>query len=283
VEAKEQYKRLMTDFQEMKVYETFGESAPQAALQIAIVLQTGTINTTQIFTIFTSLLSLTLGASEIMLMMKTKDNEFREASWKQTWILVFPVMFFVVMPRILSASLIMAYSKELVYVFLIIYVIISMIVNSDHLRRDPGHVTLGILTNLFAPCIVIQEGSSYFETSGVTSSILHSLGLLSLFFMIIGGIINVCPDTASNRYAPILHCFNVKSSKQTLQKCQFDQVAMENCTKTFTNLLINETVQCSDDLFSCENPSSEQIGIAVRNRLEGLELEFKFGTDWMRF
>ena len=31
--AKEEYQMLMTDFQEMKLYEVFGESAPQATLQ----------------------------------------------------------------------------------------------------------------------------------------------------------------------------------------------------------------------------------------------------------
>ena len=67
VEAKEKYLELMTDFQRMKLFEAFGESAPQAAFQIVIVLQLGTVSPTQIFTICTSLFSLTLGASEIML------------------------------------------------------------------------------------------------------------------------------------------------------------------------------------------------------------------------
>ena len=34
VKAKRMYKMLMTDFQEMKLYETFGESAPQGGFQL---------------------------------------------------------------------------------------------------------------------------------------------------------------------------------------------------------------------------------------------------------
>ena len=42
VEAKHEYQKIMTEFQQMKLFEVFGESAPQATLQIAIVLQLGT-------------------------------------------------------------------------------------------------------------------------------------------------------------------------------------------------------------------------------------------------
>ena len=253
LEAKDKYKKLMTDFQEMKLYETFGESAPQAALQIGIVLQTGSLNATQIFSIFTSLLSLTLGASEIMLMMKTKDNEFKEASWKQTWILVFPAMFFVVVPRILCISLLIAYTKEYLFIFLIIFVLLSMAINYEHLRRDPGHVILGILTNVFAPCIVIQEGSSFFKRSGYTSSLLHCLGLVCLFLAVIGGGVNLCPDTSINRHAPILHCFENDFLNQTsIQRCSFDELFPLNCTQTIEKSPINTSIDCRSTLISVD-------------------------------
>ena len=40
VKAKRMYKMLMTDFQEMKLYETFGESAPQGGFQLLDLLIT---------------------------------------------------------------------------------------------------------------------------------------------------------------------------------------------------------------------------------------------------
>ena len=90
---------LCHTFQEMKLYEAFGESAPQAALQIAIILQLGYITPLQIFTISTSLISFGLGASEVFLMMGTKNREIKNATWKETWFLVFPAMLIVVVPR----------------------------------------------------------------------------------------------------------------------------------------------------------------------------------------
>ena len=237
----------MTDFQDMKLYEAFGESAPQAALQMAIILQIGSVSATQMFSIFTSLLSLTLGATEIMLMMKTKNKTIKEASWKETWILVFPVMFCVVVPRILCISLIMAYAKEYVLVFVILYILLNMAINYDHIQRDPGHVMLGIFTNLFAPCIVIQEGSSFFKRSGAAASILHAVGLSCLFLSVIGGGINLCPDTSMNRHTPILHCFDGGFPNATsMQRSQFDNLSMSNCIQTFENFT-------SDDLQTCHN------------------------------
>ena len=156
----------MTDFQRMKLFEAFGESAPQAAFQIGIVLQLGTVSSTQIFTICTSLFSLTLGASEIMLMMATKDNPIRDASWKVKWILVFPAMFMVVVPRILSIGLTISYAKGYILFVMMAFLLLSICISFCHVKRDPPEALLGILTNLFAPAIVIQEGSGYFKRSG---------------------------------------------------------------------------------------------------------------------
>ena len=233
VEAMEEYQKIMTQFQQMKLFEVFGESAPQATLQIAIVLQLGTLSATQLFSIITSLLSLTLGASEIMLMMETKGKEVKEASWMATWLLVFPVMFCIVVPRILSTSLIMAYTKEYVFIFMFLFIALCLVCCQHYLRRDAGHVVVGCLTNLFAPCIVIEEGSKFFKRSGVVASILHSLGLIGLLLFVIGGNIGLCPDTAANRHSPILHCFEGRSQTdaKTFQRCQIDDVIFPlNCT-----------------------------------------------------
>ena len=233
VKAMEEYQKIMTQFQQMKLFEVFGESAPQATLQIAIVLQLGTLSATQLFSIITSLLSLTLGASEIMLMMETKGKEVKEASWMATWLLVFPVMFCIVVPRILSTSLIMAYTKGYVFIFMFLFIALCLVCCQHYLQRDAGHVVVGCLTNLFAPCIVIEEGSKFFKRSGVVASILHSLGLIGLLLFVIGGGIGLCPDTAANRHSPILHCFEGRSQTdaKTFQRCQIDNMIFPlNCT-----------------------------------------------------
>ena len=80
VQAKETYTQTMTEFQELKLFEAFGEAAPQAVLQFAIVLQLGYVSPLQILTISTSLFSFSLASSEIFLMMKTKRKQRRVLS-----------------------------------------------------------------------------------------------------------------------------------------------------------------------------------------------------------
>ena len=108
---------------------------PQAALQISIVIQTGTLDPLQIIGILISFFSLTLGASDLLLRMATKDNKVKQVSWKMT-LLVFPAMFFVVVPRILTISLIMAYAKSYNFIFLVAYLALSLGINYPYVRRQ---------------------------------------------------------------------------------------------------------------------------------------------------
>ena len=235
VNAEKKYLEIMTEFQQMKLFEAFGESAPQAAFQIAIILQVGRISGAQIFTIFTSLMSLTLGASEILLMMATKDKTVRDASWKTTWFLVFPSMLMVVIPRVLSISLIMSYTKEYFLIILAMFIVLNLAINYDHLKRDAPEVIVGILTNTFASCIVIQEGSGFYTKSGIASSLLHILAILFLC-LIVGIGFNVCPDTVINRPAPILHCFKGNFSDDfTMKRCEWPTMLNSNCQDIFQN------------------------------------------------
>ena len=187
----------------MKLYEAFGESAPQAALQISIIVQTGTLGDSTFQKVFTligiliSFFSLTLGASDLLLKMATKDNKVKQVSWKMT-VLVFPAMFFVVVPRILTISLIMAYAKSYNFIFLAAYFALSLGINYPYVRRDPPEVMLGILTNYFAPAIVVEEGSKFYKRSGITASLLHVMSLLILFLLTFGNIINTCFHIKAN-------------------------------------------------------------------------------------
>ena len=135
VEAREEFNKIDTEFKDMKLYEAFGESAPQASLQISIIIQTGTLDPLQIIGILISFFSLTLGASDLLLRMATKDNKVKQVSWKMT-VLVFPAMFFVVVPRILTISLIMAYAKSYNFIFLTAYLALSLGINYPYVRRQ---------------------------------------------------------------------------------------------------------------------------------------------------
>ena len=89
----------------------------------------------QIIGILISFFSLTLGASDLLLRMATKDNKVKQVSWKMT-LLVFPAMFFVVVPRILTISLIMAYAKSYNFIFLTAYLALSLGINYPYVRRQ---------------------------------------------------------------------------------------------------------------------------------------------------
>lgn len=234
--ARKNFYGLVTEFQEMKLYEAFGENSLQAVLQFSIILQLGYITPIQIFTIASSLFSFGYSSANIFLKMKTNRRDVKEASWRETIILVLPTMFFIVIPRIMSLSLIAAYTKWNYLIFLPIMVIINTIMNLPHFRRDPGQVFLGVLTNIFSPCLVIEEGSGFYRRSGITSSILHCLSLVSVFCLVFFHAIEPCPNFATNGYTPILHCymgqdgFTLPEGSGWMARCR----AMDNDT---TNLL----------------------------------------------
>ena len=227
------YTKTMTNFQDLKLYEAFGEAAPQAVLQFAIILQLGYISPVQILTIATSLFSFSHASTEIFLMMKTKQNEVKNSTWRQTFVLTLPAMLVVVVPRILSLSLITAYSKEYSLLFMGLFILTNILVNSSCFKNDPVQVFLGALTNVFAPCIVICEGSRFFKRSGIASSIVHIIGQLALILLVICNVIAPCPDTKI--HAPMLHCYMYEDVD--------DNFYMQRCP-----VLLNET-SCSKDNF----------------------------------
>ena len=206
-EAKKNYMQGVTDFQDMKLYEAFGEAAPQAILQFAVVLQIGYVSPVQVLTIITSLFTFSLASAEVFLMMKTKNNPIKDSTWRETFILVMPAMFLFVVPRILTMSLIAAYTKALFIIFVITLVFFNILMNIKHLRRDPVQVLLGILTNVFVPCIVIDEGSAFYKWSATAASVLHVLCLAVLNALVIAGGIIPCPDFQRKSYPPVLHCY----------------------------------------------------------------------------
>ena len=207
--ARKAFSSLKTEFQEMKLYEAFGEACPQAILQVSIIMQLGYITPLQCFTIATSVFSFSRTSSSIFLLMKTKRKDIKEASWKEM-IIVFPTMFCIVIPRIVSLSMIAAYKKDYFANVLVTMVIANTVVNLAHFKRDPGQAFLGVMTNIFAPCIIVEEGSGFFRRSGVTSSILHIIAQVSLFCLVYFNIL-IPPrpfvDANQRIYVPNVHCF----------------------------------------------------------------------------
>ena len=160
--AKTKYAILFSEFQEMRLYEVFGESAPQSALQLAIMLQLGYLSYIQIFTIATSLFSVSMGSTNIFLLMPTKSKPVKTKTWQETFLMVFPAMSFIILARMLSWSLIIAYSKQYSLLFILGFIGLSLILNLRKLIKWTSLTLLSIFTNLFSPCIIIQEGSKHY-------------------------------------------------------------------------------------------------------------------------
>ena len=242
--ARKAFSSLKTEFQEMKLYEAFGEACPQAILQVSIIMQVGYITPLQCFTIATSVFSFSRNSSSIFLLMKTKRKDIKEASWKEM-IIVFPTMFCIVIPRILSLSIIAAYKKDFFPIVLVTMVIANTVVNLAHFKRDPGQAFLGVMTNIFAPCIIVEEGSGFFRRSGITSSILHILAQVSLFCLVYFNIlVPPCPyvDGDQRIYVPISHCFSNRTvepedTSSSMARCLMDY-PYEELNKTTHEVVI---------------------------------------------
>ena len=240
--ARKAFSSLKTEFQEMKLYEAFGEAAPQAVLQFSIILQVGYITPLLCFTIATSVFSFSLNSATIFLLMKTKRKDIKVASAKAL-LFVFPMMFCIVIPRILSMSLVAVYAKEYFPIFLVIMVAANAIVNFPHFKRDPGQAFLGVMTNTFAPCIIIEEGSGFFRRSGITSSVLHCLAQIILFCLVLSHVFEPCPDLKNKIYAPVSHCYEYhhqdvpNSENYNMARCHNDSsTVFLNCK---TNMVIS--------------------------------------------
>ena len=67
---------LLNEFLQMKLYEAFLEAAPQAILQVMIVFRRGFSDPMDIFTITTSLLSLTMCATDLFWKFPTQVSDY---------------------------------------------------------------------------------------------------------------------------------------------------------------------------------------------------------------
>ena len=112
--------------------------------------------------------------------------------------------------------------------------------------RDPGKVLLASLINIFAPCIVIDEGSKFFKRSGVTSSILQICGLVLLNVLVLSYAIDPKYDVEKQILPPILHCYdgNFTNNITQFKRC--------NANKTMAGpTLANDSIQTYDTAMDC--------------------------------
>ena len=213
VKAKEKYSKCLSDLQDQKLFEGFGESAPQACLQISIVLVQGKCSFTILRAIITSFITLTKCAVCSFLTMSTKEKEIKEASWKTKLFFALPCMLFVVTPRLITLSILATYLKGWISMVVFLMITVNYLSNQRFLWRDqedPKKVTLGCFANIFAPVVVVEDSSAFFLRSSLISTLLYIISLIILVIAVLCGELDSTPMlTPCNTTQPsIFHCFD---------------------------------------------------------------------------
>ena len=171
----------------MKLFEAFAENAPQFVLQMAICIQFGEFGVTQRITIASSMFMFARAATDIFLLLPTSQNEVRKKSWQDTLVIMFS-QGLLVYPRMFSACILVACFKYWVFVPLAIYIWLSIILLRDELKKDSNKTVLGILTNIFGPCIVNDEHSRFFVNSSLIATVFHILCQAMFFLPLLAGV-----------------------------------------------------------------------------------------------
>ena len=216
MKAREQRNRIMCICQEIRLYEILGESGPQAALQICFALRKGYTGPWQVFSIIISLISLATGATENILLYPTIDERIkREVSPKHAYFMIFPVMLILSSPRLLTLGLVLAYAKVLSLPFIALFILIACALSFKYLLKNPLQTICGVLSNMFAPCIIIENGCSSLPISSLHAILLYCVAQISLLLGIIQKIPGIMPDDYND--PPITHCSIMGNTSTSFQ------------------------------------------------------------------
>ena len=249
----ESYQRYYCKFQEQQLIDKFGQDGPQFALQLGLILIFGYISVLQIFTIFTSFCGFASGSVNIYTLLPTKYSDVRFKNWQDSVILVICFMF-IIIPRVFSLCLVIAYLKSNVFMAMFAYMITAMfilwLIKRDMVRNEPKKTVLGVLTNLFSPCIVVNEYDNFLLVSSMISTIGHLLVQLALFLLVYTQTIEPLP----NSDPPILHCY---FDHQALEEPS--SRLLERCSYSYVNQTLIKNNQDCVPLFSALNEAKNHI------------------------
>ena len=286
-ETKEEQESLHALIQEIRLYEIAWESGPQAVLQIAIFFRIGFANDIsaipQFLSIVLSMISLASGSAESLLYAPTKKHPTKdECSWKQVWLMVVPLCLGIIVPRVITTGLLLAYLREFSFCYLPVFCLLCCSLSilgsfcskfkiTKSMLKD---LLFGTLSNLFGPCVVVlQESSGFILTSTISGFMCHLLALVAL-----STAINYAPQQKIDqwlntvRIPPLLHCFknpNSNATERCLRECNGmnfkSSGCMEkwnpiNCTEGWTNPLSLEGYERLGIATYCPYP---QIPLAI--------------------
>ena len=252
------YKKHFCQYQEAQLYDKFGEDGPQFALQLAIVLKFGYFSHWQILTITTSFIGFAVGSINIYTQLPTKYSVVRDKAW-QDQVILGACFFVVIVSRVFSLCLAISYLNAWVFFGMFAYIGISFLIlwlfKKDTLMRDPKKSILGVITNIFSPCIAANEYDNFLLISSHIATFCHLLLQLTLFFLVYSSTLQPAPENDP----PILHCFfdhQSPNESRTHERCPYEVIngnleRKNNCTTLLTTAL-NETSKyitfCNSDM-----------------------------------
>jgi hypothetical protein len=231
-EAKKSVARVQEKFLQTKIFEAYGESAPQFCLQLAIVLQVKSIRPHQIATVITSFLSVSLAASNVYSKMPSKYFEIPHQDWKNL-LYIFPAMFFSICPRLLCLSLFIAYARAWTLIAIVLAFLVELALLRKYLKNDQGNSLMGMFTSWFAPCIVKDHYSKFFLKTSLFTTATYIVAISFLFALV--EIKLIVPAIQS--FPPITHCFKVIEWIPTANqiRCYYNGTITQDCLSTLVS------------------------------------------------
>jgi hypothetical protein len=218
--------------QKRKLFELFGENAPQFILQLAIKLSKTNSNITSAsalletiftdFTIASSLFGLIMRSTSVFLELASYDKHNSKiepyVSWKDKLIVV-PAMVTTIMPRILMLSILFGSSFPLFMydteepilglrsglvlflgafiVYFIVFLIIGCVIAAKTPHLNKSDVILSGLSALIAPCLIFHQTSKILRWSSILSATKYTVIMFTFF-----AVLKVEPSIWNSRNDP---------------------------------------------------------------------------------
>jgi len=285
-DAKDKYNDIMSELKTMKLFDGFFSSAPQFCVQTSILFMLGEFSATQLISVVGSLISLCLAATDIFLTLPTKGKQLKEGTWKPKFLIVLPCMLSIVIPRLLSISLLISFIHGWIFLVVFLMLVIGCLCCYKFIWRDPAKAILGTLTNLFAPTIVIEDGSAFFLKSSMVSNMMHSTCLVIFTISMAMGGFNSSPmlipcGYTNNSQPSIFHCYNgidLNTSFISMKRCPVSNycgkspnVSTTDCTGIFEPVNDIDPFKTLDTVVSY----GKKIGLGA----DKVKNETRLGTD----
>ena len=234
--------------QTRKMYELFGENAPQFVLQLAIEMNKPNTDITSAYvliktifsnyTIVSSLFGLIMRSTSVYLELASKDKHDSKvepyASWKDKSI-VAPTMVITITPRVLALALLFGSSFPLLLelrfglmIFLCTFVLYGIIfsifgcINAVNCGKvNKSEMVLSGLSALIAPCLVFHQTSKLLHLSSILSAAKYIVLMLAMLIVlkVEPSIWNPRNDLAGNNFITvcttglILVCIKILKTK----------------------------------------------------------------------